>query len=92
MTHQHTEAKIISPKNRETLTEPHYMFCGTPAEEHRCRGRSGLMWLLTFLITTNTSIFLLSLWKFQQFARFNSNIIKFHEVKMRPVSEKSGTW
>jgi len=30
MTHQHTEAKIISPKKRETLTEPHYMFCGTP--------------------------------------------------------------
>jgi len=45
MTHQHTEAKIISPKNRETLTEPHYMFCETPAEEHRWRGRSGLMWL-----------------------------------------------
>jgi len=48
MTHQHTEAKIISPKNRETLTEPHqvhYMFCGTPVEEHCCRKRSGLTWL-----------------------------------------------
>jgi len=29
MTHQHAEAKIISLKKRETLTEPHYMFCGT---------------------------------------------------------------
>ena len=44
MTHQHTEAKIISPKKRETLTEPHYMFCGTPVEEHCCR-KSGLLWL-----------------------------------------------
>jgi len=40
MTHQHTEAKTISPKKRETLTEPHYMFCGTlgfretPVQEH----------------------------------------------------------
>jgi len=25
--------KIISPKKRGTLTEPHHMFCGTPAEE-----------------------------------------------------------
>jgi len=47
--HQHTEAKIISPKKRgiptEPLkpTEPHYMFCGTlgfcgtPGEEHWSR-------------------------------------------------------
>jgi len=42
MTHQHTEAKILTPEKRETLTEPHYMFCGTPVEEHRCRRRSGL--------------------------------------------------
>jgi len=41
MTHQHTEAKIISPKKRGTLTEPRYMFCATPVEEHCCR-RSGL--------------------------------------------------
>jgi len=40
MTHQHTKAKILSPKKRGTLTEPlkltepHYMFCGTPVEEH----------------------------------------------------------
>ena len=40
MTHEHTEAKIISPKKRETLTELHYKFCGTlgfrgtPVEEH----------------------------------------------------------
>jgi len=46
MTHRHTEAKIISPIKRGTLTEPmkltepHYMFCGTlgfrgtPVEEH----------------------------------------------------------
>jgi len=42
MTHQHTEAKIISPKKRESLREPHYMICGTPVEEHCCRRRSGL--------------------------------------------------
>jgi len=41
MTHQHTEAKIISPKKRETLTELHYKFCGTLVEEH-CWRRSGL--------------------------------------------------
>jgi len=29
MTHQHTEAKIISPKKRDTLMELYYMFCGT---------------------------------------------------------------
>ena len=34
MTPQHTEAKIISPEKRETLTESHYMFCGTHVEEH----------------------------------------------------------
>jgi len=40
MTHQRTEPKIISPKKRETLTEPHYIFYGTlgfrgtPVEEH----------------------------------------------------------
>jgi len=34
MTHQHTEGKIISPRKRETLAELHYMFCGTPVEEH----------------------------------------------------------
>jgi len=45
MTHQHTEAKFISPKKRETLTEPYYMFCGTPVEEHCCRKRSGMTWL-----------------------------------------------
>jgi len=88
MTHQHTEAKIISPKKRATVTEPHYMFCGTSVEEHWCRRRSGLTWLQTFLITTNMSTFLLSLWKFQQFAQFNSNVIKFHEVKLRPASKK----
>jgi len=53
MMHQHTEAKIIYPKKQETLTEPHYMFCGTPVEEHCCRRRSGLTWLQTFLITTS---------------------------------------
>ena len=41
----HTEAKLISPKQRETLTEPHYMFCGTlgfcgtPVEDHCYRMR-----------------------------------------------------
>jgi len=45
MTYQHTEAKIISPKKRETLTEPHYMFSGTLVEEHCCRRSSGLSWL-----------------------------------------------
>jgi len=39
-------------------------------------------------MTTNMSRFLLSLGKLQQFARFNSNVIKFHEVKIRPVSKK----
>jgi len=34
MTHQHTEAKSISPKEQGTFTEPHCMFCGTPVEEH----------------------------------------------------------
>jgi len=29
MMHQHIGAKIISPEKRKTLTEPHYMFCGT---------------------------------------------------------------
>jgi len=43
MTHQHTEAKIISPKKRGTLTEPHYMFAqpllkSTVAEEADWRG------------------------------------------------------
>ena len=66
MMHQHTEAKIISPKKRGTLTEPHYMFCGT-------------------LGFRNSNVMLYS------FMRFSSNVIKFHEVKMRPVSEKSGT-
>jgi len=28
MAHQHTEAKGTSPKKRETLKEPHCMFCG----------------------------------------------------------------
>jgi len=45
MTHQHTEAKIISPEKRETLTEPHYTFWGAPVEEHCCRKKSGLTWL-----------------------------------------------
>ena len=29
--------EIISPENEEPLklTEPHYMFCGTPVEKHR---------------------------------------------------------
>jgi len=34
------------------------------------------------------SRFFLSLQNFQQFARFHTNIRKFHEVKIRPVSEK----
>jgi len=65
MTHQHAEAKIISPKKCETLTGPHYLFCGTLGfrgtivEEHCCRRRSGLTWLWTFLITINMSRFLL---------------------------------
>jgi len=43
MTLQRIEAKIISPKKRETFTKPHYMFCGTlgfcgtPVEEHCSR-------------------------------------------------------
>jgi len=53
MTHQHTEAKIISPKKRESLTEPHYMFCGilgfrgTPVEEHWIRIK--LKWCACFI-------------------------------------------
>jgi len=43
LTHQRTEARNHSPKKQGTLTEPHYMFCGTlgfrgtPVEEHWCR-------------------------------------------------------
>jgi len=29
--------EIIYPKKRGTLTEPHYMFYGTPVEEHWLR-------------------------------------------------------
>jgi len=44
MTHQHTEAKKHFPSKTKRgtlmeplkLTGPHYMFCGTPAEEHWC--------------------------------------------------------
>jgi len=34
MTHQHTEAKNHFSEKEEPLTEPHYIFCGTPVEEH----------------------------------------------------------
>jgi len=37
--------------------------------------QAGLKWPQTFLITTNMSRFLLSLRKFQQFARFNSTLM-----------------
>ena len=37
MTDQHAEEEIISTEKRGTLTEPHYMFCGMPVEEHCSR-------------------------------------------------------